>query len=102
MDGLNLVLYLSIPSNVFDGGWSLGTYVDQRTNPEQVEALRTILGGQAGGCFEPNSGLIANPLAPQQVPLVLRRHLRRNEVPGIMLCLDIFELRLLDTPLSKR
>ena len=33
LNGLNVVLYLSIPGKFFDGGWTLGVYLDQRANP---------------------------------------------------------------------
>ncbi len=86
LDGLNLVLYLSIPGNAFDGGWTLGAYLDQRANQEQVAALGTILSGQAGGWFDPVSGLISNPLPPKQVPInfetVNGEH--RVSVPGLV------------------
>lgn len=69
LGGLNIVLYVQIPGKVFDGGWTLGVYLDERASPGQVEALGTILSGQAGGWFEPFSGLIANPLDPKQVSI---------------------------------
>ena len=69
LDGLNFVLYASIPGNVFDGNWTLGAYLDQRANQAQQEALRTILSGQAGGVFAALAGLIGNPLPPKQVPV---------------------------------
>jgi hypothetical protein len=32
LDGLNVVLYLRIPGNAFQGGWTVGVYLDQRAN----------------------------------------------------------------------
>ena len=69
LGGLNFVIYVQIPGKVFDGGWTLGVFLDEGASQEQVEALGTILSGQAGGWFEPFSGLIGNPLPPKQVPI---------------------------------
>ncbi len=86
LGGLNIVLYVQIPGKVFDGGWTLVVYLDERASPGQVEALGTILSGQAGGWFEPFSGLIANPLDPKQVSInfeiVDGEH--RITVPGLL------------------
>jgi len=62
LDGLNFVLYFQIPGNAFQGGWTLGVYLDQQAAQEQVQALGTILSGQAGGWFAVLDGLIAQHL----------------------------------------
>ena len=86
LDSLNLVLYLRMPGNIFQGNWTAGVYLDQRATQEQVQALGTILSGQAGGMFAVLSGLIGNQLAPQQVPInfetVNGEH--RVTVPGLL------------------
>ena len=86
LGGLNIVLYIQIPGKVFDGGWTLGVYLDERASQDQAEALGTILSGQAGGWFEPFSGLIANPLDPKQVAISFEivdgEH--RITVPGLL------------------
>jgi hypothetical protein len=86
LGGLNIVLTVSIPGNPFDGGWTLGAYLDQRANQEQMEALGTILSGQAGGMFAALGGLIAEQLPPKQVPInfetVDGEH--RITVPGLL------------------
>jgi hypothetical protein len=86
LDGLNFVLYFRIPGNAFQGGWTLGVYLDQQATQEQAHVLGTILSGQAGGWFAPFSGLIAHQLAPKQVPInfetVNGEH--RITVPGLL------------------
>jgi hypothetical protein len=86
LDGLNVVMYVSMPGNPFEGGWTLGAYLDQKANNEQVQALGTILSGQAGGMFAVLSGLVENPLPPKQVPInfetVGSEH--RITVPGLL------------------
>jgi hypothetical protein len=34
-----------------DGEWSVATYIDQRTDDEQTEALAAIFTGAAGGSY---------------------------------------------------
>lgn len=86
LGGLNMVLYLRAPGKLFDGNWTLGVYLDQRASQEQVEALGTILSGQAGGMFAALSGLIGNALPPKQVPITFEtvdgEH--RVTVPGLL------------------
>ena len=86
LDNLNFVMYLSIPGKFFDGGWTLGAYLDQRANQGQMEALGTILTGQAGGWFAALGGLIATALPAKQVPInfetVNGEH--RLTVPGLV------------------
>jgi hypothetical protein len=83
---LNVVVYLRMPGNPFQGGWTLGVYLDQRATPPQVEGLGAIFSGQAGGWPALLSGLIAQPLAPKQVPIqfetVNGEH--RIAVPGLL------------------
>ncbi len=69
LDNLNVVLYVTIPGNMFAGGWTLGVYLDERANPQQLEALGSIFSGKAGGWPAALSALIAHPLAPRQVPI---------------------------------
>lgn len=86
LNDLNVVLYFRIPGKVFDGNWTLGAYLDQRANPQQVQALGNILGGQAGGMFGALSGLIGKALPPKQATIsfetVNGEH--RVTVPGLV------------------
>ena len=86
LGGLNVVLYGRIPGNVFHGNWTVGFYLDQRASQQQAEALGNIFSGQAGGWPAALSPLIANPLAPKQVPIrfetVDGEH--RITVPGLL------------------
>src|SRR5215207_396517 len=40
LDGLNVVAYVRMPGNAFQGDWTMGVYLDQRATPPQVVALR--------------------------------------------------------------
>ncbi len=85
LDGLNVVLYLRIPGYAFQGGWTVGAYLDQRATPPQVEALGAIFSGQAGGWPAIVSGLIAQQLPPKQVPIQFEtlNGEHRITVPGL-------------------
>ncbi len=50
--GLNAAIFLHCPGNMVDGDWKTVLYVDDRTSPEQDEALRAIFSGKAGGPWE--------------------------------------------------
>jgi hypothetical protein len=67
-------------------GWTVGVYLDLQANPQQVEAARHILSGQAGGWPAVVRGLIAQHLPPKQVPIqfetVNGEH--RMQVPGVL------------------
>ena len=86
LDGLNFVLYARAPGNFFQGGMTLGVYLDQQATQDQVQALETILSGQAGGFFGDLGGLVEHPLPPKQVPInyevVDGEH--RITVPGLL------------------
>jgi hypothetical protein len=69
LDGLSVVLYGRIPSNVFQGNWTVGVYLDQRASQPQAQALGDIFAGNAGGWPAMLSSLIGNLLAPKQVPI---------------------------------
>jgi hypothetical protein len=86
LDGLKVVLYVSIPGYAFDGGWTAGAYLDESATQEQTQALGNIFSGQAGGWPAVLSTLIAHHLEPKQVPInfetVDGEH--RITVPGLL------------------
>ena len=43
LDSLNLVLLVRFPGNAFAGHWTVGTYLDQRANQEQMQALGALI-----------------------------------------------------------
>jgi hypothetical protein len=83
---LNFVAYVEIPGNAFEGGWTLGVYLDERADADQAEALGAIFSGQAGGWPAVLSALIATPLPAKQVPITmeLAEDNVRVSVPGLL------------------
>jgi hypothetical protein len=71
LQDLNLVVYFEVPGNAFEGGWTLGVYLDDRADADQAEALGAIFSGQAGGWPAVLSALIATPLPAKQVPITI-------------------------------
>ena len=69
LQDLNLIAYVQMPGNAFEGNWTMGVYLDERADAKQTEALGTIFSGQAGGWPAVVSALIARPLPPKQVPI---------------------------------
>jgi hypothetical protein len=86
LDGLNLVQYMRMPGNLWQGNWTAGVYLDQRATQEQVQALGTIFSGKAGSIFAAISGLIGNQLAPKQVPIKFETVHGEHQVtvPGLL------------------
>ncbi|MGH2436561.1 MAG: DUF1326 domain-containing protein, partial [bacterium] len=82
----HVVLYARIPGFAFDGGWTVGVYLDARATAEQVQALGAIFSGQAGGWPALLSGLIAHQLEPRQVAITFERvnGEHRITVPGLL------------------
>jgi hypothetical protein len=69
-----------------EGNWTLGAYLDQRANQQQMQALGSILTGQAGGLFAALGGLIGKALPPKQVPISFEttNGEHRVTVPGLI------------------
>ncbi len=86
LNDLNFALYLRSPGPIFQGTWTLGAYLDERSSPEQMQALGAILSGEAGGGFGALSGLIGNALPPKQVPITFQTADGEHHitVPGLL------------------
>jgi hypothetical protein len=86
LDGLNVFVILHSPGVMADGGWSMATYVDERADDKQTEALTAIFTGAAGGPMAAFTPLIAKNLGVSKVPITFRIHgkTRSAEIPGIL------------------
>jgi len=86
LDGLNVFVILHAPGVMADGGWSVATYIDQRANDAQTEALAAIFSGAAGGPMAAFTPLIAKSLGVSKVPITFRidGKTRFAEIPGIL------------------
>ncbi|MCP3383932.1 DUF1326 domain-containing protein [Bradyrhizobium sp. CCGUVB4N] len=86
LDGLNVFVVLHSPGIMADGNWSQATYVDERADDRQTEALAAIFGGTAGGPMAAFTPLISKNLGVKKAPITFRidGKTRSAEIPGIL------------------
>jgi hypothetical protein len=86
LDGLNVFVILHAPGVMADGGWSVATYIDQRADDAQTDALTAIFSGTAGGPMAAFTPLIAQNLGVTKVPITFRidGKTRSAQIPGIL------------------
>ncbi len=49
LDGLNAAVVVASPGALFDGGWNVNIYIDERAARDQHEGLAAIFSGEVGG-----------------------------------------------------
>lgn len=86
LDGLNVFVILSSPGVMAEGDWSAATYIDERADDAQTEALAAIFSGAAGGPMAAFAPLISKSLGVRKVPITFRVEgkTRSAEIPGIL------------------
>lgn len=86
LDGLNVFVILQAPGVMAEGNWLQATYIDERANDEQTEALTAIFGGTAGGPMAAFTPLISKYLGVSKVPITFRidGKKRSAEIPNIL------------------
>lgn len=86
LDGLNVFVILQAPGVMAEGNWLQATYIDERANDEQTEALTAIFGGTAGGPMAAFTPLIGKYLGVSKVPITFRidGKKRSAEIPNIL------------------
>lgn len=84
--GLNVVMMLEVPGRMEEGNWTEAFYFDDRSTPEQRDALGEVLGGRAGGPIGWTSIMVARVLPSRVVPIRFTAGERewRFEIPGIL------------------
>jgi hypothetical protein len=66
LSGVNYALYFDVPSNLSSGNITLRLVVDEASSDEQLEALRKIISGEAGGPFADFAALISELKGPDR------------------------------------
>lgn len=86
LDGLNVLVVLCAPGVMAEGDWSIATYIDERADDEQTQALAAIFTGAAGGPMAAFTPLISHNLGVSKVPIEFRIEGKRRsaEIPGIL------------------
>jgi hypothetical protein len=73
LDGLGFVVLGYTPGAMADGNWSVGLLADERSTPQQQDALAAITSGSAGGPMAPLSGLVGKFLGVERTPIDFQR-----------------------------
>ena len=84
LDGLNFALVARTPKMMSAGNWTAVIYLDDRAEGAQLEALRAIVSGDAGGGFGRRKALITNLMGAKSVPIAyeVKAHGRRVSIQG--------------------
>lgn len=86
LDGLNAFVILQSPGVMADGDWSHATYIDERADDAQTDALAAIFSGAAGGPMAAFVPLISKYLGVSKVPITFQINgkTRSAEIPNIL------------------
>jgi hypothetical protein len=86
LDGLNLVVCASSDGPMGQGNWTGATYVDERANGRQTEALSAIFSGAAGGPMAAFAPLFGKSLGVKKAPIIFKidGKVRSGEIPGVL------------------
>lgn len=71
VSGLNWVNMVHIPGNVLDGNWRAINYVDESASDAQVEALKKVFHGKAGGPIADLAQLVSEVVDFRRAPIEL-------------------------------
>jgi hypothetical protein len=70
VDGLTIAVAAHIPKNILiPKSWKAVVYVDERSSPEQEDALLRLFTGQLGGAVADLAGLIGEVVAVERSPI---------------------------------
>jgi hypothetical protein len=86
VSGRSLVAVAHIPGNILAGNWELVLLVDERTNPEQRDALVKVFSGHLGGPLADFAQLIGTVKGVESVPISheIRGGTGTLSIPGVL------------------
>lgn len=86
LDGLAFVQVFDAPAIMSQGNWRVATYIDERADAPQRQALEQILSGQHGGVPAALGALMGQRLGTKFVPITYQSQgpVKHVAVPGIM------------------
>jgi hypothetical protein len=87
VSGLTLAVLAHIPGNVLQGNWKAVVAIDDKSTPEQQEALAKVFTGQLGGPVADLAGLVGEIVAVERVPITSEV----NEGKGRLIIGDLVE-----------
>ena len=74
LNGVTFIVLGMTPEEMGKGNWSVGLVVDDKTTPEQRDAIAAITSGSAGGPMAPLSGLVTKFLGIEAAPITVNRN----------------------------
>lgn len=69
VSGRTLAAMAYIPGNVLQGNWSAAIYVDEKSTPQQEQAMLEVFTGKLGGPVADMAKLIGNVVSVERVPI---------------------------------
>lgn len=69
ISGLTVAATAHIPGNVFQGGWRVVLFVDDKATPEQEAVLADVFTGKLGGPLADLTGLFGEVVAVERAPI---------------------------------
>jgi len=86
LDGLNIAVCASTDGPMGNGNWTGATYIDERADEKQMEALGAIFGGGAGGPMAAFAPLFGKSLGVKKSAIAFKidGKVRSAEIPGIL------------------
>ena len=69
VSGRNLTILTHIPGNILKGNWRVVVYLDDKTTPEQEEALLGVWTGKLGGPVADLAQLVGEVVAVERAPM---------------------------------
>lgn len=86
LDGLNVAVIAHTPGAMADGNWTLGAYIDERANEDQMAALGAIFSGAEGGPMAAFAPLVGTHLGAKKAAIsyTISGNNRAAEIPAIL------------------
>jgi hypothetical protein len=70
--GRTLVILSHIPGNILKGNWRIRVYLDDKTTPQQKDALLKVWTGKAGGPIADLARLVGEVVGVEQAPITFQ------------------------------
>jgi len=86
LDGLNVAVCASTDGPMGNGNWTGATFVDERADEKQMEAIGAIFRGGAGGPMAAFAPLFGTSLGVTKTPIAFKidGKVRSAEIPGVL------------------
>ena len=86
LDGLNVVVCASSDGPMGNGNWTGATYIDERADDRQIDAIGAVFSGAAGGPMAAFAPLMGKNLGVKKAPIAFKidGKIRSGEIPGIL------------------